>query len=190
MYRRRSKTALSRQKTGLAFLLIGIFFLATFSFLEIYQEMEKRAFSFAGMPDLEIKSEEDNYPEKILISSLEINLTVSPAKALDDKWEISETGASYLLGSGVPGEKGNVVIYGHNKKKLFGPISWLKKGAEIVLENRQDETFSYLVEETKIVKPDQIEVLLPTEDARLTLYTCFGLLDSKRLVVVAKLKPN
>ena len=41
-------------------------------------------------------------------------------------------------------------------------------------------------EEIKLAYPNEVEVIAPTEDETLTLYTCSGFNDEKRLVVVGK----
>lgn len=128
------------------------------------------------------------YPSQISIARLKIDLPVSPAKIKAGIWEISQNGASYLVGSGIPGKEGNVVIYGHNKKYLLGPILSLKKGDQVRIKNTKGDEYEYLVEEIKTVTPKQIEVLLPGNGASLTLYTCSGLFDSKRFVALARLK--
>lgn len=185
------KKSLSRQKIGLVLFLVGLFFfLGAFS-LKGYQELQKDILSFSKVPELSQEViEEGDLPEKILMPKVRIDLSVSSAKAENDKWEISEKGASYLLGSGIPGEKGNTVIYGHNKNHLFGPIRWLEKDDQIKLINKKGEEFIYKVVETKTVSPQKVEVLSPTEDSTLTLYTCSGFLDRERLVIVGKLQPQ
>lgn len=144
--------------------------------------------SFAHNPVLTTTAEIKETPKRLVIPSLNINLEVTPGVITDGNWEISQTGVSYLQGSGLPGKPGNLVIYGHNKKNLLGPLISLKKEAEIIIENEQNQKFTYEVTETKIVSPEKVEVLKPTSDARLTLYTCTGFFDGQRLVVVAKLK--
>ena len=134
--------------------------------------------------------EESDLLGKILIPRIGIDLSISPTKIINNQWEISEKSASYLLGSGIPGREGNVVIYGHNKNHLFGPIRWLEKEDEIKVINKKGEKFVYKVVETKTVSPETVEVLAPTDDATLTLYTCTGFLDRERFVVVAKLQPE
>lgn len=184
------KTLSSRQKAGLALILVGLFcFGAVFS-LKVYQEYRSKILSFSQAPVLQEEIQENLLPSQILIPKVKIDLPVFEAKAKDDVWEISEAGASYLLGSGVPGKPGNVVIYGHNKRSLFGPIRWLSPGEEIRVKNKKGEEFIYKVGGTKIVSPENIEVLAPTEKPTLTLYTCSGFLDSKRFVVVARFLPG
>lgn len=188
MFFLRPKTTYSlptRQKIGLSLILLaGVCFLGFFG-LKIYQP---NPLSFSENPASGEQISEEQLPSKIIIPSLKIDLPVLPAKAAEAQWEIFETSASYLLGSGIPGKKGNVVIYAHNKRHLFGPVLGIKKGAEIKIENKNGESFAYYVLETKTVSPQQIEVLLPTLDSTLTLYTCTGFADSKRFVIVAKLK--
>jgi len=133
---------------------------------------------------------EEDLPAKIFIPKIKRELSVSPTKVVDDQWIVSKTGVSYLLGSGLPGRKGNVVIFGHNWRRLFGPLRWLKPGDEIRVTTRGGQEFFYQVAEIKTVSPEAVEVLAPTEDFTLTLYTCAGFLDTKRLVVRAKLKPR
>jgi sortase A len=187
MFWGRIKTFSSRQKTGLVLILIGIFFFGAVFSLRFYQRSQEKILSFSKAPKVQEEVLEDFFPKQIWIPRVKIDLSVSPAKAKEEIWEISENGASYLLGSGIPGRKGNVVIYGHNRKNLFGPIRWLKNGDEIIIKNGKGEEFAYKVRETKIVSPENIEVLAPTEEPVLTLYTCTGVFDSRRFVVVARL---
>lgn len=42
----------------------------------------------------------------------------------------------------------------------------------------------------KFSRGNYVDVLIPSGDARLTLYTCSGLLDKERLVLVAELQPQ
>jgi len=50
----------------------------------------------------------------------------------------------------------------------------------------KNEWFSYEVSDVKEVLPNQTEVIKPTDDERLTLYTCSGFADTKRLIVTAR----
>lgn len=182
------ETLSSRQKVGLVLISVGLVcFGIVFSF-KGYQEFKNKTLSFSQPPELIEEVKEELFPSQILIPSLKIDFPVFPAEATGSEWEISEEGVSYLLKSGVPGRSGNTIIYGHNKRNLFGPLLWIEKGREVEIKNKKGESFVYEVVETKIVSPESIEVLAPTEDSTLTLYTCTGFLDSKRFVVVAKLR--
>lgn len=126
-------------------------------------------------------------PIKITIPNLALNLPIAPSRILNGNWETSEKGASYGLGSGLPGEVGNTVIFGHNRFGLFAPLYRVKENDEVVVET-EDGTYTYVVVAKQIINPDNIAVIKPTDDETLTLYTCSGLNDEKRLVVQAKRK--
>ena len=177
----RNKARRRRQKTGLVLILVSLICFGVIFFLKL---------SPAPPPEPLKEPPEASFPIQILIPKVKINLPVSPAKAEGENWEISQTGASYLLGSGIPGQKGNVVIFGHNKNSLLGPVRWLVPGDQIKLINQKNEEFIYKVIEKKTVSSKQIDILTPSGDARLTLYTCSGFLDKERLVLVAKLQPE
>lgn len=177
----------SSQKTGLIFIGVGLFCFLLITSLHIYRYYQQRILSFETIPQLTRGSQESLYPTRIVINRLKIDLPVAISVIKAGIWEISDIGASYLVGSGIPGKNGNVVIYGHNKKNLFGPILWLKSGDEIQI-NSSEQEFRYLVTEVRNVTPAQVEVLLPSKEATLTLYTCNGLFDSKRFVVSARLQ--
>ena len=114
-----------------------------------------------------------------------VDLAVTEAVVTDGTWEISETGASHWNSSANPVESGNVVIYGHNKNSLFGPIRWLEIGDEVEVTTAEGDTIIYRVEETAVVSPKDINYVLPTNSERLTLYTCTGFLDRQRYIVIA-----
>ncbi|PIS42223.1 MAG: hypothetical protein COT24_04660 [Candidatus Kerfeldbacteria bacterium CG08_land_8_20_14_0_20_40_16] len=51
-----------------------------------------------------------------------------------------------------------------------------------------EKEYHYQVVETKIVNPDQAEIMASTEDTTITLYTCTPLFTTQqRLVVIGKL---
>lgn len=179
-----------RQRAGSLIFLLGLVFSSTFFCLKVYHSWQRRALSFNQPPPQVEEKEKDpkKLPQRIIIPTRKIDLPIEEAEIIDGEWQVSATGASYLTQSALPGEKGNVIIYGHNRTYLLGPLRWVEKGEEVILENKKEEVFSYEIVETKVVSPDQIEVLLPTEEPILTLYTCFGFLDSRRFVVVGKLK--
>ena len=49
-----------------------------------------------------------------------------------------------------------------------------------------DDHYTYEIKEIKEVFPNQTEVVAPTEDETLTLYTCSGFDDARRLIIIAK----
>lgn len=128
----------------------------------------------------------EKQPARIIIPKISVDLDVEPARIIGDKWEINQTDASYMLGSSTPEEKGNTVIYGHAKNAIFGGLKKLKAG-DIIYVLTNEKWYRYKVTETKEVKPKETQVVGPTLTPTLTLFTCTAFLDSKRLVVVAKI---
>lgn len=125
-------------------------------------------------------------PTSIDIPAISVDLPVTEAAIKNGEWQVSNTGASHLQTSANPGEGGNVVIYGHNLLRIFGKLASLKLGDKIYITNQNGEKTTYIAEEKKIVFPDEVESVLPTDHEQLTIYTCTGFADSQRLVFIAK----
>lgn len=126
-----------------------------------------------------------NHPTRILIPKIGLEQPVEDGKIVDGQWNISESGASYMIGSCAPGNPCNIVVYGHAKEQIFGPLKKIKTGDSITILT-ETKWYLYKVSEIKDVSPEQISVIGPTSEETLTLFTCTAFLDSKRLVVVAK----
>lgn len=128
-------------------------------------------------------------PTRIIIPSLNIDIPVKEAKVVDGYWEVFDDRAGFGLGSAYPeDDKGNQVIFAHARQGLFLPLKEIKLGQSITVLT-EDRWYSYTVEELKEVTPDQLEVIAPTKDPVLTLYTCSGYADSKRFIVRASRNP-
>lgn len=125
------------------------------------------------------------YPVNIAIENVGIDVSIIPANIKDGIWQMSDNSATYLENSARPAEGGNVIIYAHNKKQLFAPLHQIKVGNSIVLTTANGTNYEYKVEEIKVVDPSAIEEVVPTNYEVLTVYTCTGLFDSKRLIVKA-----
>lgn len=103
----------------------------------------------------------------------------------------------HYLPQSLPGELGNVVIFGHstipqlynpkNYSTIFTYLPSLEKGDKITI-NIGNSEYEYVVYELFVVNPDQISVLEQNNDASyLTLITCVPPGTYwKRLVVKAK----
>lgn len=130
-------------------------------------------------------SDEEKLPQKIIIPKLSIDLAVRKAEVENGYWEVFEDSAGWGSGSGLPGETGNQVIFAHAREGLFSPLRSIKVGMIIYVMTYND-WYSYKVSEIKEVFPQQTEVIGSTEDETLTLYTCSGFSDSKRLIIVSK----
>lgn len=125
------------------------------------------------------------FPLRVIIPSLKIDVPVKPAKIVKGYWELFEDAAGFGQGSAYPGEAGNTVIFAHTRPGLFQALKDAKIGMTIYVFTKE-KWFSYKVEKITEVFPNQVEVIAPTPDETLTLYTCSGFADQKRLIVTAK----
>jgi sortase A len=101
-------------------------------------------------------------------------------------------GPGHYPGTPLPGQKGNAAIAGHRTTygAPFNRVDELKPGDTINVQTVQGK-WRYVVKETQIVSPTQVEVLEDKGDNRLTLTACHPKYSAKqRIVVVAELGPN
>jgi LPXTG-site transpeptidase (sortase) family protein len=123
-------------------------------------------------------------PTHLTIEKL-IDIDVEPFTFTNGKWVVSDKEGSYLLDSARPGENGNIVIYGHNLRRIFGNLPSVKEGNNIALTTSDGVIRHYRVKKTFVVYPNDSRSILPTLTETLTIYTCTGFLDSKRFIVQA-----
>jgi sortase A len=108
-----------------------------------------------------------------------------------DSWEELKRGVGHHVGTANPGERGNMVLAGHNDVfgEVFKDLEALKNGDEVQVY-AGGRIFKYQVRAKRIVKPDDLSVLAPTRESVVTLITCHPyLVDTHRLVVIAQLIP-
>ena len=93
----------------------------------------------------------------------------------------------------VPGEAGNVVLFGHRYLKLPPSKNTMfnlhrVEAGEVIEVDWAGQTFRYIVEGSQVVQPSDVSVLSETEEPTLTLITCTPVFTTKeRLVVTARL---
>jgi sortase A len=79
--------------------------------------------------------------------------------------------AGHIPGTALPGEPGNVGIAAH-RDTFFRPLRFIQRNDTITVSTLQG-AYRYRVVATKIVGPQDIQVLYPTGHDTLTLVTCF-----------------
>lgn len=107
-----------------------------------------------------------------------------------DTWDQLKKGVGQHLGTGNPGQAGNVVLSAHNDVfgEIFRDLDQLQPGDQIILYSMQQQ-YVYVVTGSQIVAPTQVEVMDATSDPTVTLISCYPyLVDNKRIVVFAKLQ--
>ena len=77
----------------------------------------------------------------------------------------------HIPGTPLPGQPGNVAITGH-RDTFFRPLRNIREDDEIKLTTLSG-SFQYRVDSIKVVEPENMQVLASSEDAILTLVTCY-----------------
>jgi LPXTG-site transpeptidase (sortase) family protein len=172
-----------KEKQGFILLISGILLLSIYSGWRFHQV---RILSFNAREIAKIVSSTGIKPTYIKIYPIGVDVAIKETVIKDGVWVIQPSVASYLVSSAGIGDKGNMIIYGHNKDNILGPIRYIAIGAKIELKGSDGKTYYYEVVKTDTVNPDNLEYIQPKSEEVLTLYTCTGFLDSKRFIVVAK----
>lgn len=77
----------------------------------------------------------------------------------------------HMTGTALPGEKGNVVLAGH-RDTFFRGLEGVRKKDRIRITTPRAR-FTYVVESIRVVAPNRIDVLEPSDEPTLTLITCY-----------------
>lgn len=170
---------------GIAIVIgIAIFFVKQGS-SDINSVVRRLGYFSGKKADFEIEIEKISVRAPILVG-------VDPASK--DVYNASLTkGVAHMNGTAMPGENGNVFIYGHSSSdikspydKIFARLNELTTGDRIIL-NRAGLRYNYSVTDKKIVAEDDLSVLSQTDDKRLTLMTCWPIgTTDERLIVIAE----
>lgn len=122
-------------------------------------------------------------PSEIKIPKLKKDLSISASVISDGVWQLFDDKVAWLSTSQVPGQ-GNAILYAHNRKNLFAGLNLLVKG-DVIEVLQEGVWLKFKVVEVKKVLPTDVEAVISDKN-RLTLYTCEGSFDQKRLVVYAE----
>ena len=138
-------------------------------------------------------------PAKLLIPKIEADAPIT--------WNVNEDniqaklldGLVHSQGTALPGQKGNIFITGHSSyyawssspyKSVFALLEKLEAGDRIYIQY-QGTTFTYEVKETKVVSPENVEVMNQSEGNELTLMTCVPIgTNLNRLIIKSTQIPS
>ncbi len=173
-----------KQRKGWYLIITGLFLLGIVIFSYLLNFFSN---SFSGFSDFSSSLRSEGvYPVEVFVPRLLTKVAVVKSVVKNGKWPILSKSVSYLIGSDYLDNEGNTVIYGHNRKNLFGFLKNLKIEDIVEVKGSDGKIYSYKVIKSFIVKPDRIEVLNWEEGYNLTLYTCEGIFDRQRLVIKAR----
>lgn len=123
-------------------------------------------------------------PTHIAIPAIGVFLPIKGANVTGNQWDTYPDSVSWLQTSATPGSSGNIILFGHNLKRLLGSLPYVQIGAKIQLTT---DSGSYLYRIVEKIEVDPTDLSLVKNSAnRLTIYTCSGAFDSKRFFVIAE----
>lgn len=126
-------------------------------------------------------------PTRIVISTINVDWPVVEG----DGWEELKQGIGHRVGSVNPGERGNLVLSGHNDVygEPFRDLEKLEVGKE-VLVYAGGNAFRYIIRAKRVVAPSDVSVLAASRNPIITLITCTPYrVDTMRLIVIGELAP-
>ncbi len=150
---------------------------------EIPEHLRPLVQSLAAMP---LPTPGPGQPTRIRIPAIGVEFPIVEG----DGWEQLKKGVGHHIGSANPGQRGNMVLSGHDDiyGEVFRDLDRLKPGDEIIVYT-QDRAYTYIVTETHIVEPTDVQWLAPTDRPTVTLVSCYPyMVDNKRIVVRGVLK--
>ncbi|RPI22222.1 MAG: class D sortase [Acidobacteria bacterium] len=104
-----------------------------------------------------------------LIEISAIGLEVLVLEGTDDG--VLRRAVGHIPGTSLLGQQGNVAIAGH-RDTFFRPLRKIRKNDEITLTTL-DGSYRYRVDSTQVVAPEDTRVLADSDEAILTLVTCY-----------------
>lgn len=162
---------------GLFFIMLGAFLMLRYKSLTLPLSKPSLLSAFVS-PSL---------PKFISIPSAKINAEVASGGYKDNKWILDDNYVLFLPTSAKLGEGGNTILYAHNREGLFGNLKKASYGDVIVLSDANGKKYKYSIYSIEWIKPYETEKINTYEKDTITLFTCDGWFDEKRLVVKAKI---
>lgn len=130
----------------------------------------------------------DRTRNRLIIPSLRLDQAIH--EGLDER--TVHRGIWHRPNTSSPDKGSNTVLVGHrfsySDPAVFYNLDQVKTGEQIAYVHNQ-KIYVYTIKEIKIVSPQAMEVEAPTDENRLTIYTCAPLWSTRdRLVVTAELE--
>jgi sortase A len=122
---------------------------------------------------------------RIIIPSIDIDAPIGEGTG----WEALKYRVGHQPNTANPGQRGNMVLAAHNDVygEIFRYLPDVPVG-EIITVYAGDEAFRYRITERRIIRPEEVEVMLPTTGPTTTLISCYPyLIDTHRIVLFGEL---
>lgn len=159
---------------GLSLIVIGLSLLARFNSLSV-SLADNTVFTYSPL-----------WPKFIGIKSISLEAEIVPGGYRDEKWVLTNDKALFLPTSSKLGEGGNTIIYAHNTENLFGNLKKISIGETIVINDAKGKIYSFKVYSKEYISPYKMGKIATNLKDTVTLFTCDGWFDEKRLVIKAQ----
>ena len=134
------------------------------------------------------KNYADEQPVSIHMATVGIELPITIHSMSNNTWEVTDSTANVTAESlPLDAEKGNVIVYGHDRSDSFSRIKALTAGDHVILKTHKS-SWLYTVTTVENTTPDNLQWIEPTDNPVLTLITCDGLFSESRTIVRASLQ--
>jgi sortase A len=139
-----------------------------------------------------------NMPPRIIINKIDLEAPVIYDLINNDEdtfQKALQDGTVHYPGTAKPGEPGNVAIFGHSSGAWWAPgdykfvFTLLEKleAKDTIILDYDGVRHIYRVTDTRVVSPEDVSVLQPTANSKLTLITCTPVgTNEKRLIIDAE----
>ena len=182
-----------RKIIGVLLILIGVGIIGTVAYKKIVTSQKQNELLEALESQL-AEGDNENTEEEVNLDSINGYTPIAIMEIPSIKLKqpvvegITEDVIKYFLGkfpeSTMPGEVGNFAVAGHRVSDFtdaFINLYKVKPGDNVIVTTK-DGKYTYEVEESFIVDPEQVEVLENADYEKITLITCT--IGSKRRVIV------
>ena len=182
-----------RKIIGVLLILIGVGIIGTVAYKKIVTSQKQNELLEAFESQL-AEGDNENTEEEVNLDSINGYTPIAIMEIPSIKLKqpvvegITEDVIKYFLGkfpeSTMPGEVGNFAVAGHRVSDFtdaFINLYKVKPGDNVIVTTK-DGKYTYEVEESFIVEPEQVEVLENADYEKITLITCT--IGSKRRVIV------
>lgn len=143
-------------------------------------------------------------PNTLAIPSLGVTAPIQYATRKDEQHfqELLKSGVVHYPGTALPGEVGNMFIFGHssdyawssgNYKTVLALLPKLKMGSEIKVVNKDGYIYTYIAKKIQVAAPTEIQWLSQDTGGKrlLTVQTSYPIGTAlKRYLVIAELRQS
>lgn len=187
-----------RRFIGILLILIGVSIIGTVVYKKIITSNKQKEMLEVFENQLEENTEEKSEEESVSLDSINGYTPIAVIEIPSIKLKqpvvegITEDVIKYFLGkfpdSAMPGEVGNFSVAGHRVSDFtdaFINLYKVKPGDKVIVTTKSGK-YTYEVEESFIVEPEQVEVLDTADYEKITMITC-TIGSKKRVIVTGRL---